>query len=278
MTISEVLNFTEIPTVDEGIERFEFHEYESVARTNLNIFGEIRINVEQQDFFTLPSEVFLLFEGRFLKADGTAYANADAVSLTNNDSSATAVLAENTGCSVRQAYIIQKPTTKRTFLFTIPLKYIFGFCDDCNKVIYGFKHTQTLVRKSNYDAIFRLAAAGKGNLDKISLFEPHMTPSDIERINLYKTIKSKVTITVTFRARQYYTISVPQSTTFSWILSVKTSPEKPRYIIVGFRTNNDGDQELNPSIFDHCDLKNMYIMFNQERYPAIDYSSSFPNQ
>ncbi|XP_065654818.1 uncharacterized protein LOC136081433 [Hydra vulgaris] len=56
------------------------------------------------------------------------------------------------------------------------------------------------------------------------------------------------------------------------------SPEKPRYIIVAFQTSKDGDQNANASIFDHCDLKNMYIMLNEERYPAVDYNLSFPNQ
>jgi hypothetical protein len=84
MATSDVLNFTETPIIDEGIERYEFHEYEPVARTNLNSAGEIRINIEQQDLFTQPSEAYLLFEGRLTKTDGTAYANADAVALTNN--------------------------------------------------------------------------------------------------------------------------------------------------------------------------------------------------
>ena len=65
---------------------------------------------------------------------------------------------------------------------------------------------------------------------------------------------------------------------FSWRLSVKTSPEKPRYIIVAFHTGKNGNQEANPAIFDHCNLKNMYIMLNQERYPAVDYNLAFPNQ
>ena len=51
------------------------------------------------------------------------------------DSAATAVIADNTGFSVRQAYHIQKPITKGTFSFIIPLKHIFGFCDDYNKVV-----------------------------------------------------------------------------------------------------------------------------------------------
>lgn len=332
MATSDILNFTESPIVDESIEKYEFHEYEPVARTNLNSAGEIRINVEQQDLFTQPSEAYILFEGRLLKADNTSYANADVVALTHNgimhlfsqiqyelsnqtietifhpgqattmigmlkypndfqlaqglnqlwykDTAAGAVLADNTGLAVRQAYLIQKPTTKGTFSFIVPLKHIFGFCDDYNKVVYGFKHTLTLVRKSDDDAIFRdnTAAAGKVNIDKISLFIPHVIPSDMERMQLYKTIESKVSVPVAYRARQCDTITVPQSTTFSWRLSVKTSPEKPRYIIVGFQTNKDGDQQANPSIFDHCDLKNMYILLNQDRYPAVDYNLSFPNQ
>ncbi|XP_065642447.1 uncharacterized protein LOC136074075 [Hydra vulgaris] len=196
--------------------------------------------------------------------------------LWYKDSSTTTV--NNTGFTLRQAYIIQKPTTKGTFSFCIPLRHIFGFCDDYNKFIYGFKHTQTLVRKGDTEAIFRnaLAAAGKVNLDKTSLIMPYVTCDSIRfRVNLYKSIKSKVTLPVTFRARQCNTITVLQSTRFSWRLSVKTSPEKPRYVIVGFQTNKDGNQEVNSSIFDHCDL--YYIMLNQERYPAVDYNLSFPN-
>jgi hypothetical protein len=201
--------------------------------------------------------------------------------LWAKDTAATAVIADNTGFAVRQAYLylIQKPTRKGTFSFIVPLKHIFGFCDDYTKTVYGLKQALTLVRKADDDAIFRAnaAAAGKVNLDKIPWFMPHIIPSDMERMQLYKTIESKVSVPVEFRNRQCDTITVPQSTTFSWRLSVKTSPEKPRYIIFALQTNRDGDQELNPSIFDHCDLKNAYVILNQERYPAVDYNLSFPN-
>ena len=333
MATSDILNFTEAPIIDEEIERFEFHEYEPVARTNLNSAGEIRINVEHQDLFTQPSEAYLLFEGRLTKGDGTAYANADAVTLANNglmflfnqisyqlsnqdietvlqpgqvttmlgllnysydfsraqglnqlwqkDLSATAAPADNVGFAPCHACLIQKkPAAKGTFSFIVPLKHTFGFCDDYNKVVYRFKHTITLVRKTDDEAIFRAhaAAAGKVNLDKISLFMPHVLQSDMEKMQLYKTIESKSSFLIAYRARQCDTITVLESTTFSWRLSVKTSPEKPRYIVVGFQTDKGGNQEANPAIFNHCDLKNMYIMLNQEIYPAVDYNLSFPNQ
>jgi len=84
MTTSEIFNFTEKPVIDESIQEYEFHEYEPQARSNLNSAGEISINIELQDLFTHPCESYLIFEGRLTKQDGTAYANANAVSLTNN--------------------------------------------------------------------------------------------------------------------------------------------------------------------------------------------------
>ena len=49
-----------------------------------NSGGDIRINIETQDPFTHPSESFLIIEGCLTKDDGTAYVNADVISLTNN--------------------------------------------------------------------------------------------------------------------------------------------------------------------------------------------------
>ena len=68
-----------------SIDRYEHFEYEPVMKTNLNNYGgDIRIYIEIQDLFTHPSESFLLIEGCLTKADGTAYANADNISLTNS--------------------------------------------------------------------------------------------------------------------------------------------------------------------------------------------------
>ena len=58
----------------------------------------------------------------------------------------------------------------------------------------------------------------------------------------------------------------------------KDSSGKPRFIIVGFQTAEDGDQIKNPSTFDHVNLRNAYVMLNSDRYPAVDYNLSFANQ
>lgn len=200
--------------------------------------------------------------------------------LWYKDTTTTASIADNTGFAVRQSYLIKSPDPKGTFSFRIPLKHIFGFCEDYDKIMYGLKQTLTLVRKSDNDAIFRAADVdgGKITLQKVSWFMPHVLPADAEKFQLYKTIESKASLPVAYGMRQCDSISVPQSTSFTWRLSVKSSPEKPRYVVVSFQTEKDGDQEKNPSIFDNVDVRNMYVMLNSRRYPAVDYQIDFTKQ
>ena len=114
--------------------------------------------------------------------------------LWYKDTATTAANADNNGFAARHAYLIQTPTVKGTFSFKIPMKHIFGFCEDYDKIVYGLKHNLTLVRKTKDDATFRAAAAGAGKvgLDKISWFMPHVIPADAENFSIYKTIESKL--------------------------------------------------------------------------------------
>ena len=59
------------------------------------------------------------------------------------DTNTDAAKDENIGFNIRQEYIIKTPDPKCTFSFRIPLKHIFGFCEDYNKILYGLKHTLT---------------------------------------------------------------------------------------------------------------------------------------
>ena len=63
--------------------------------------------------------------------------------------------------------------------------------------------------------------------------------------------------------------------TFTWRLGVKSSPDIPRFIIVGFQTNKNNDQVTNPAIFDNLDVRNIYVTLNAKRYPDTDYDTDF---
>ena len=69
--------------------------------------------------------------------------------LWYKDTATTAAKADNNGFAAMHAYLIQSPTFKGTFSFRIPMKHIFGFCDDYDKIVYGLKHNLTLVRKTD---------------------------------------------------------------------------------------------------------------------------------
>ena len=138
-------------------------------------------------------------------------------------------------------------------------------------IVYGLKHSLTLVRKINDNAICRDAAtdARKFSLDQISWFMPHVISAIAEKVSIYKIIVLKVKLRVAYRTRYCDMPSVPESTSFTWRLSIKTASDKPRFTIVGFQTDNDGDQTKNPSFFDHANLKISYITLNSDRYPRL---------
>ena len=200
----------------------------------------------------------------------------------------------NVGFKIRRDYIFGNTdgvaANVGKFSFRIPLKHIFGFCEDYDKIVYGLKHTLTLTRDNDNTAIFKAIVAnlagddtlpfGRVNLDKIIWFMPHVTPADEDKMKLYKIIERKEKIPVGYRMIQCDSASIPPGniSSFSWRLAVKSSPEVPRFIIIGLQQDGINNQVTNPSTFAHLNVSNMYVMLNSTRYPATDYDINFKIQ
>ena len=185
---------------------------------------------------------------------------------------------DNNGYKKRHEYIIQTSNPKGTFSIKIPLKHFLGFCEDYKKILYGMQQRLTLTRINNNNAIFRTNATGEGivKIEKIRWFMPHIIPSDAYRLQLDKIIEKKEKIPVGYRMLQCDSTQVPEgNATFTWRLGVKSSPDIPRFIIVGFQTDKNDNQERNPAIFDHCKVRNIYVTLNAKRYPDTDYDTDF---
>ena len=166
-----------------------------------------------------------------------------------------------------------------SFRFSVKLEDIFGFATDYRRVMYGFVHTLTLVRNVNHkDAMFGEtgALAGKVEFSKISWILPNVEPSQVANYELVKLINEQRTLSIDFRVRQCMTTVVPQSDTFLWRLGIRTSPEKPRFLVLGFQTDREGSLAKNLGLFDNCQLQNAYVLMNNRRYPAMDYNANFP--
>ena len=175
------------------------------------------------------------------------------------DTGVNADLVTNVGFKIRKEYIINKSDPKGTFSFRVPLKHIFRFCDDYNKILYGMKQTLTLTRNNNNDVIFKVNAAadGKITLDRISWYMHHVLPADKDKMELYKIIERKERLPIGYRMIHCSNSSVPQTTLFTWDLQGAASTEVPRFIIVGFQTDKSGNQRQNPAIFNNVNVKNI---------------------
>lgn len=178
----------------------------------------------------------------------------------------------------RKEYIITKSVPKGSFSFIVEMEDIFGFIEDYDKVTYGMRHKLTLVRKGDDDAIFKAKGVTKGKvaLSKIALLMPRVLPSDIKKFDLYKMIESKVVVDAGYRMRQCLVAEIPENAqSFDWRLGVRSATEKPRHILIAFQEARSGDQEQNPSLFDHVNTTQISVILNDTKYPARDVVADF---
>ena len=168
-----------------------------VSLTNngiMHLFKRIRYDLSGQEIENLmhPGQAttmlgLLKYPDDFSKSKGINqlwYKDTD-LTATIGTAIGGANTSNNVGFSARRYYILSS-NTAGTFSFRIPLKHIFGFCEDYDKIVYGLKHTLTLTRNDDNDAIFRnnvdsnnaAMVDGRVILNKISWFMPHVTPAD----------------------------------------------------------------------------------------------------
>ena len=120
------------------------HVISLVNNGMMYLFKNIKYQLSGQDIESLlnPGQAttmlgLLKYPDDFSKSQGLNQ-------LRYKDTSVDAAIDNNIGFRIRKEYIINKPDPKGTFSFRIPLKHIFGFCEDYNKILYGMKQTLTL--------------------------------------------------------------------------------------------------------------------------------------
>ena len=198
---------------------------------------------------------------------------------TTNDAAYT-----NLGFKARRSFI-STSNPIGSFRFAVPLSHILGFCQDYERVLYGFTHTLILTRSSSdANALFRKTDGstasenvpdGVVNLKHIRWMLPRVSPSDVARYELLKQIKAETILNVGFRMRQCISTSVPDSNQFTWRLGVRSSPEQPRFIFLAFQTDRAENQQKNFATYDHCNLTSAHVLLNNDRYPCNDFDSNF---
>lgn len=228
--MDNILHITSDVLFDSSLVQFTFHSHQPYAGNTFNQSDEIRIPIQQQDAYTLPSSSFIYLEGRISEKDGTS---GSAAKLTNN---AFAFLFDeiryeingieidrvrNPGVtSTLKGYASFSPNRVRglenagwtspggnlsidkngAFSTCIPLDILLGFCEDYRKILINLKQELVLIRSgSDLNSV-----AGTDDvqikLDKVIWRVPHIRVSDQQRLRLLKIVDKNQTVAIPFRS------------------------------------------------------------------------------
>ena len=182
------------------------------------------------------------------------------------------------GFGRRKEYIIQNSDPHGLFSFAIELENLFGFCEDYDKVVNSMRQKLTLVRISNGAGIFKVAAVEKDKVEltKVAWVISRVRPNDVKIFSSYKSIESKIVLDATFRMRQCSIPEIPaQTRNFDWRLGVRTASEMPRHVLLAFQSDRSGNQDKNPSLFDHLSPTEVSVVLNDTKYPVRDVIADF---
>lgn len=302
---SEILSVKKSIRRSDEILSQQYHTYTPYS-TAFNNNDEIRITIQSQDLYVLPSDSYLHVEFSIARRDGVAIAANDArfssffaahmfselryeingfeidrcklpgittnmkllMACKQSDSEALHLFNLN-----RNAQIITG-----TFRMIIPLRFMFGFCDDFDKIILNCKHELILVRHRS-DVNMYIGIAGLNlnfNVNKIVWKVPHVTLNDEAKLGMLRTIARNEDLLLSFRSWDLYELPVlPQTTRNTWSVKTTSKVNKPRFVVVGLQTNRSNVVTSDPSLFDHCNINDMKLYLNNERFPYDDLNLSF---
>lgn len=172
--MNNILNIDEDISFDESISRVELHSHQPYISTTFNNSDEIRIPIQKQDIFTLPSQSSIVIEGELVKNDGTK--PADTSKFVNNGIAHLfeEIRYELNGAEVDRCKNVGITTTIKGYVsfnegqikmlenagwtsssitdkngrfnVSIPLNMILGFTEDYKKILMNVKHELILIR------------------------------------------------------------------------------------------------------------------------------------
>lgn len=159
----------------------------------------------------------------------------------------------------------------------VPLRFLFGFCDDFDKMVLNSKHELILVRsRSDTNAYIADNDIANFTVNKVVWKVPHISLSDQAKLTMLKTISKNDSLPLLYRSWDLYELPiVPQTTRYSWNIKTTTQVTKPRYVVVAFQRERNFVPTADISQFDHCNISNVKLYLNNERYPYDDLNFNF---
>jgi len=96
------------------------------------------------------------------------------------------------------------------------------------------------------------------------------------KTELTKYIVDKKSFPIHYSGRYCKSLEVNAgSRELSWIVSLTSGIEKPRWIFIAFQTDRNMTQEQNPSVFNNLSLEKCRVTLNSKQYPMNEVRSDF---
>lgn len=299
--MSNIINILQKPQFDNSVIKKEYHSYTSYLQSFKNN-DEIRISIQNQDLYVLPSESILYIEGFVTKED----AQVDSALKLHNNCMAhlfNEIRYELNGVEIDRTRHLGITTEIKNYVslnehesnalinagwspndtddnltlvngyfnFCIPLKMLLGFAEDFNKIIVNSKHELILLRSKDDSQVIKTSTPNEKfilSLLNITWKVPHIQLTDAYKLEMFKTINNRHPLNISFRSwDMYYYPSLPQSTTVLWNVKLASENERPRFLLLVFR-NSDNN-------FQHCDLTDIKVHLNSDTYPYDDLNLKF---
>lgn len=302
---SHILNIDSLAVRDDSIIKKEFYPY-SPFTTSYGDNEEIRIVIQNQDTYLLPSESYIYMQiaattvgvnqegdpavsfvtnfASFLFSDVRYELNDVEIDRVRDVGRATTMKLKTASRSSKlTAYAaysalmeVSSPVgnAERLFDVTIPLSVWFGFCDDYTKVILNAKHQLILNRARN--SLNCVQGGGAANnraritleVRKIIWKMPHITLSDDVKLKMLNYLSKHRKITVQYRSLDLvHYPALPAAENHMWAVKTVSNVHRPRFVVVGLQTNRNFIHTANASRFDVCDMKEVRLHLNSQIFP-----------
>ncbi|XP_022203416.2 uncharacterized protein LOC111060081 [Nilaparvata lugens] len=288
------------PSSDNSIIGFEYHSHAPYT-VSYNTNDEIRIPIQQQDVYTLPSESYLHLEYTVTGAANAAVAGTPCVSgfFSNvfseiryeiNGVEVDGIRNPGVTSLMKNAVTFERDEWTKmegagykfssttgfadfaangadTTIMDVPLRYLLGFAEDYRQILLNVKQELVLRVSPNFHDCVNVAATNVA-ITKLLWRMPYVEVADDVKLRLLQIVQNDTPISIPFRHWELYTYpTLPQTRKHTWTVKSTSQLEKPRYIVVGLQTARRGVAAANSSRFDKCNMKDVRVFLNNRYYP-----------
>lgn len=302
----ETLNVFEEINFDHTIQNKTIRSYNPFDVDKLGQSDVIRIQIQNQDGYTLPCESFLYISGTVSNNENKAIKDKDIVNnafaflfdemryeingteidvvrnvgltslakglLSNSETSLTRL--QNSGW-LRNKAAVSKLVKATNFDVAIPLSSLMGFFEDYQNVLMSSRQELVLVRSRSDANCLTLEAAPpttaampKITLNTVQWQMPHVKVSDEANAPLLAKMSKGLTATMPFRSWNLHERpNLTKSSPITWTVKTCSQTERPSYVVVFFQTGRSNTLLKNAANFDHCKVRSVRLYLNSDYYP-----------